>query len=302
MEKIKLIYIASNGRSGSTLLDLLLGAHPNIWTLGEFQVLPWEIITPRQFCGCGKRVVDCNFWGSILDEWHSIIHEGTIHNFRISHGKGKVLRFDEICHMLFGDTSKISYHIRKYGRENADIIRDVIRQASKQKNIKYVVDASKDPYRLRWLAQSKCFEIYAVHLIKDPRSFVFSMTKNKSFKLSKVIRMNIRYVIENAIISFMKKYLSPGRYVKINYEKMAADPQNTMIKLFDFFGIKTEGYHINNFRSLNHAISGNKMRFEQRGISLDERWRSALPLKHQLLTKLLCMISARRYGYFKSCP
>ena len=39
-KKIKLIYIASNGRSGSTLLDMLIGKHKSCFTLGEFQVLP----------------------------------------------------------------------------------------------------------------------------------------------------------------------------------------------------------------------------------------------------------------------
>ncbi len=58
-DKFKLIYIASNGRSGSTLLDLLLGTHSNIWILGEFQNLPWELIEPRQTCGCGTAVEHC---------------------------------------------------------------------------------------------------------------------------------------------------------------------------------------------------------------------------------------------------
>ena len=34
------IYILSNGRSGSTLLDLLLGAHPRLWTLARRTCCP----------------------------------------------------------------------------------------------------------------------------------------------------------------------------------------------------------------------------------------------------------------------
>ena len=199
--KIKLIYIVSNGRSGSTLLDLLLGAHTNIWTLGEFQILPWELIEPKQTCGCGTAVEHCSFWKDIVRQHWEDLTNGSIHRFREKRRAGKVLRFPELFGIIFRKC--LSQHgklIHEYGTENYGIISDVIRKARQEKDVQYVVDASKDPYRLFWLVQSGLFDIYAIHLARDPRALVYSKVKDDVGGSRKCLRLNVRYNIENLII------------------------------------------------------------------------------------------------------
>ena len=74
-KKIKLIYISSNGRSGSTLLDMLIGIHSKCFTLGEFQVLPIDYLYNTQPCGCNRRVDSCDFWADIIEQNKNIITE-----------------------------------------------------------------------------------------------------------------------------------------------------------------------------------------------------------------------------------
>ena len=40
---VNLIYIVSPGHSGSTLLDMLLGSLPGVFSLGECTYLPWQL-------------------------------------------------------------------------------------------------------------------------------------------------------------------------------------------------------------------------------------------------------------------
>ena len=54
-KKIQLLYILGKGHSGSTLLDLLMGTHPQIWTLGEAQKFPIDL-KKNNLCGCGKKI------------------------------------------------------------------------------------------------------------------------------------------------------------------------------------------------------------------------------------------------------
>ena len=64
--KINLIYVASIGHSGSTLLESMLGAHSQIATCGEIHILPHEIAERSVMpCSCGKSIVDCQFWSQI---------------------------------------------------------------------------------------------------------------------------------------------------------------------------------------------------------------------------------------------
>ena len=297
--RINLIYIVSNGRSGSTLLDLLLGAHPNMWTLGEFQVLPWELLTPIQTCGCGQSVTDCLFWQNILDRFDKTLKTGTIHRFRRTHGAGRVLRWSELARLFSGYCRPSTRTaIRAYGLENALIMREVLKIAKELKEVNFLVDASKDPYRLWWLLQSDLFSVHVIHLTKDPRAFVYSMTKYNLADYRKAFRMSLRYIVQNRIIELILRKTTSQRYVQIRYEDPASRPKETMHTIFTRFGISSKDYNPEDFRKAeNHAISGNKMRHDDRGIFLDEMWRRRLPASRQYLIKAITYLTARRYGY-----
>ena len=66
----KLVYIASLGHSGSTLLDLVLGSHSKYIGLGEIaQVLKDSkddfLKTRKVRCSCGEFMNDCEFWSPV---------------------------------------------------------------------------------------------------------------------------------------------------------------------------------------------------------------------------------------------
>jgi hypothetical protein len=299
--KVPLIFIASNGQSGSTLLDMLLGCHPHIWTLGEFQMLPWEIVSPRRPCGCGEPILECPFWHDIVHIHKDRILNSSIHLFRQSRNNqrnGKVFRLNEIVRMRRkSDTNSVKPNIMRYGKDNAGIMKMVLDKSSDFKEVQYLVDASKDPYRLFWLIMSGYFDIYAIHLLKDPRAFLFSTTRNSLNSLSKIIRMNTRYILENQIISKTLSHLPSNHRIVVQYERLASNPDETMENIFTQFDISKNDYTISSFRETNHAISGNKMRDNSTNIKLDEKWKSKLPFFSKIITSILCYFPAQKYGY-----
>lgn len=56
------IYIAGYGRSGSTLLDRLLGTHPDVVSGGELFRAPAIFADPEAKCTCGAGFRDCAVW------------------------------------------------------------------------------------------------------------------------------------------------------------------------------------------------------------------------------------------------
>ena len=66
--KKTLIYIASDVRSGSTLLDYLLSNNDNIISIGEFALLNDHLnrkgwgVSWDWCCSCGQHLEDCSFW------------------------------------------------------------------------------------------------------------------------------------------------------------------------------------------------------------------------------------------------
>ena len=72
-KKITVIYIISDRRSGSTLLENILSKSGEIVSVGELAMLKGHIDKqgPGVFwnwnCSCGKPVLECEFWAKVLE-------------------------------------------------------------------------------------------------------------------------------------------------------------------------------------------------------------------------------------------
>ena len=65
-EKTKVLYIAGSGRSGSTILDNILGQIEGFFPVGEF-VYVWNRLANDGICSCGSRFRACELWGPVLE-------------------------------------------------------------------------------------------------------------------------------------------------------------------------------------------------------------------------------------------
>ena len=287
-DKIPLIYILSNGRSGTTLLDLLLGAHPCIWTLGEAQILPWELRNPRVPCGCGNPIPESEFWSELLDDIPTSTTGYHIGYFRNEQQVGKVLRWELLPDIARGRvSSRWVDAVDEYGAKNAAYFRVVHEAAEARRGdkVQWLVDASKDPYRLFWLQQSGRFDIRVIHLIKDPRALVYSMARDwLPYGANKVIRFTLRWIIENALMARLTRTsFVPSHVRRLKYEKLASRPEEALADLGEWIGVDYPSKLVHDFREYeNFAISGNMMRWRETDdeIRLDERWKSDFPLPY----------------------
>lgn len=287
-DSIPLVYILSNGRSGTTLLDLLLGAHPNIWTLGEAHILPWELKNRRTPCGCGVPIEEDDFWAPLLPEIPLETTGYHVGYFRNRQQVGKVVRWEHLFDLVRGRvSSRWTEAVREYAKRNERYFR-VVREAAEDRmgqEVEWLVDNSKDPYRLFWLQQSGRFDIRVIHLVKDPRAFVYSMVRREMPGVTKrVIRFTGRWIIENAIMRRLMGVGFPEDATRtLAYEQLAAAPEETLKNLGAWLGLDYDPDLVHTFRDYeNHAVSGNMMRWRERddAIRLDQRWKRNFPLAY----------------------
>src|SRR5678815_2466696 len=66
-----LLFLASLGHSGSTLLELLLGAHPRVVGLGEAVGTLEEAELNLPECTCGAPATECPVWGPTITRQRS---------------------------------------------------------------------------------------------------------------------------------------------------------------------------------------------------------------------------------------
>ena len=312
--KINLIYIASIGRSGSTLLESMLGAHSHIQTMGELHIWPHEIesggIRP---CSCGQFVDDCTFWSEMRRRVDPVTQPTPgLHFFREKHNAGRTLRLSRL--KAFDPARQLNAKERKeieiYGQNNYAIFKNFLELMREQQNEEpdWIVDASKDPYRLLWLIQSGLFNIKVVHMVKNPNAFIYSVTKplileKKGFNLHKRLyytaRQSVAWIIQNMLFSkIAANVLDEKDYLLINYETLAIDPRETFRQVCEKIGCDYEENAVENFREGSvHTIAGNPMRYEKKGIVLDEKWKTLLPQSSKTLAGVLTGITKSRYGY-----
>lgn len=314
---IQLVYIASIGRSGSTLLESMLGAHSQLATMGEVHVWPHELrqggVRP---CGCGDDVPACSFWTAVKREVDPLAQIGPgLGFFREAHNHGHTLRLKRLPALGPAPTSSLRdrTQIRTYGENNAAIVEAFIKvtEAATGDRPSWIVDASKDPYRLAWLVRSGLFRIKVIHLVKDPRAFIYSVTKshirgeNRRSRSSAYVRLfdtarqGLAWTVQNALFARIGRHVCPAEdYLLIQYERLASDPYSTFELVCSHIGIPYEADAVNFFRAGSvHTIAGNPMRYERRGIELDQEWKTNLPESSRRVAAAMTRWTEKRYGY-----
>ncbi|MCP4991174.1 MAG: sulfotransferase [Colwellia sp.] len=299
-KKLKIIYIASNGRSGSTLLEMMLAAHTSIETLGEIQRIfidhdnfrqEQHDIVAAQSCGCGCALKNCEFWADIIVDLKKTTDYNQVGLFRSKpYLQGKALRIgilNNLRKIKQNKTNPYKGNISKYNEANNSLYSKSYNRFKVLKNNSsfYMVDASKDPYRLAWLLQSQKYDIHVLHIIKECPSYVYSMIKHEESLVTRNVlffKKVLRWVVENIIITWVcDNFLEQNRYCSIRYENLASNPTKTMNEICRRLDIIPESDMVKNFRKKQHGISGNQMRMEDKSIMLDRKWETQLarPLK-----------------------
>lgn len=291
-----LVYVLSTGRSGSTLLDLVLGTHPALTTVGELQLLPFDLLDPTARCGCGEPFAACPFWAPLRTEPAVTRALGPLRAVRESRDAGRLLRPRLLGALLTGRApARLRAESRAYGDMNRGLLQAVARRAGGSTP----VDASKDPYRLWLLARSGRVDLHVLHLVRDPRAVACSFLGPGPASPDRVARVALRWTVQQILANRLaRKVVAPGRTTVIRYEDLASAPDPTMAAIGVRLGVDPDGFDPAHVREhVNHAIAGNPMRGRSTAIALDERWRTELdPATARLVWRLTAPV-ARRLGY-----
>ena len=271
MEKIRLIYILGSGYSGSTILDLLLGSHSEIESLGEF--LHYEdVVKNNGICTCWKKINDCPYWQEVRK-----IYDGLISKSGVDFRDNQILK----DYFMF---KAILIHTGK----------------------KIIVDSSKRLDRFKLLFDSGLFDIKLIYLIRECQGFMYSGKKRNYtgilktnlnengtvnsyvFRRKKIydgpLKTGILWFFENwEMINFLNK-INPENRITVRYNDLALNPEKELLRICKIAGIDFEENMLNYSAYIHHNIGGNptRMRKKDASIKYDDRWKTGLS-KYELL-------------------
>lgn len=227
----RLVYIGGYGRSGSTLLDIVLGDHPDLVSVGALHNLPaWrEDDLP---CACGKPFSLCPFWSAVREKAGSIVV--TDQDQRAIEGRSVLVR------RLWGHRD-IQLDER-YTRSQRELW-SALRQVS---GAEAVVDSSKSAGETlgRPLALGRMvgLDVTVVHLARHPLGVLRSISSGAGGSHRPWRRRNPLYLVTKTAFQWSFTNISclllyrGKNVVRLTLEEFLADPVEALGRVGEAIG------------------------------------------------------------------
>lgn len=299
---VNFVYMLAHSFSGSTLLSFLLGAHPEIATIGEMFIV--EGIDPETYvCSCGRRILDCPFFTRVSREMASrgmpfdvrrpdlafrSTGEGLARRVIAAEPRGPALEIarETALRLLPGARRALAGTLERN--------RAVVEVVTGLQGGRAFVDSSKRPGRLLHLRRIPSFDVRVIHLVRDPHAVACSSMKNLGRTAAEGARS---WTAMAGLAERVRRRFPDERWLTLRYEDLCRDPDAALDRVFRFTGVQT-GFRVPDFRAFEHHIIGNRMRLSGTSeIRLDERWKATLTPDQVREVDEIAGDAAGRYGY-----
>jgi hypothetical protein len=300
---ISIVYIMGSGRSGSTLLDRLLGMHEGLVSLGELQNAVYHGWMQGAYCSCGAPSRDCPFWGTFFKRWIERFGD------RLDEWLKLQWRFELPAYKLLirakpdeADADWQTY--RRYATAAFEILTELAGD-------RILVDSSKTPSRALRLADLG-MDLRLVHLVRDGRGVAWSIKKSFDKNLEggiertimprSALRTALFWVVRNRHCETVMRQLKDHRSLRLRYEDLVADPARRLDEIqerLDLPHVPGETLLAQTRpRSEIHLIAGNRMRMQDKiKIKPDLEWQERLTGTDRAIFALVAGQMLRRYDY-----
>ena len=291
-----LVFILSDMRSGSTLLDQLLGAHPEVLSVGELHWLTAYATQDRGLydpdhdllCTCGLPVTQCPFWSQVAERLGRPLESLQLQPAfeplarRVRDRFPSLFKIRAFRDLLFG---------RREVRDNlalADCLLDI-------SGCRSLVDSSKSEFRFRAVYDARPSRARAIILTRDYRAVVHSKMKRGHSMESAAIgwRNKMRR------IAALTDDLPANRVYRLTYERLCEDPVPELGRLCRFLDLGFSATMLQRPSEGVHHIGGSPSKFDpSRGqIKLDSAYLSAFTTPQLARLARLVGDVARTWGY-----
>ncbi|MCP4609804.1 MAG: sulfotransferase [Planctomycetes bacterium] len=301
----KLAFIMAASHSGSTLLTMLLGSHPQATTIGDTAGTIYRK-DPDYRCSCGRKAKECSFWLHIIGQMTRLGFNldatdfGTRFEYpesrfinRVLHTEHRGPILETIRDGLLRLNSGWCRQFRTIAARNVALFETVTRVTDSQ----ILVDSSKLPHRLKFLLRIPEIEVKVIHLVRDGRGVVHTYIQNNGWPVEKsAIEWQRGILAAEKLLA----RLNQSMWRQLRYEDLCSNPKGELEKLCVFLDLDPSQVTID-FRSAGLHIFGNKMRLSsEQAIHLDSKWQTELTDSQISTIEHLAGKQLKKYGYMQT--
>ncbi|HEV8564947.1 MAG TPA: sulfotransferase [Actinomycetota bacterium] len=309
---VTVLYLGGLGRSGSTLLDRLLGGVPGFCPVGELVFLWQRGLIDGERCGCGEPLGECAFWSRVGKEafggWDSVDAR------EMEAVRRRVDRNRFIPWMLVPGTSPRAW--RESLTRYADALGKLYRGVATASGASVIVDSSKHASTAILLRRVPGVDLRLAHLVRDPRGVAHSWARvverpdavEGASKMARLgpSRVAARWFATNLMFEALRASGRGRPSMRLRYEDVVDDPGRQLSRLLTIAGRADAGLgNLNGHHAdltAHHTVSGNPLRFHSGPIEIraDDRWRHAMSPSDRWTVTALTAPLWPVYGYGRS--
>lgn len=306
--KIKVLYIAGAGRSGTTILGNTLGQIDGFFSAGELCYLWDRGPVSNGLCSCGAKFAECEVWATVLGEVFGDASRLDAHEMSRIQRTSTRPRHLPLMSVRRGKRLLMSRWEGMY-RDNLEKLYRAIQRSTGDK---VIVDCSKLPLYGYILETMPMIDLYVVHLVRDPRAVAYSWLRKKSTRpiVGGLAHMPQRHPVESslewdicnvAVEAFWKRF--PNRYMVLRYEDFIEEPRESVRRILDLVQEDVTPLPFISQRGIefgvNHNIGGNPNRFKTGTVELrpDREWITKIRSRDRRMVTSLSIPLLNRYGY-----
>jgi hypothetical protein len=307
MSRVTVVYLGGFGRSGSTLVERLLGAADGWVNVGELVDLARSVGPADELCGCGVRFSRCPLWTQVGDiafkGWTDDVLE------RLSALQRAAARQRHLPGLLDSRRTPSAALVdlrAAYTR--------IYRAVAEVTGSRVVVDASKGPALGQALAGAPGIDLRMLNVVRDPRAVAWSWSRHvdrphataggEEMWRIPAHRSAAQWSALQVEMAAIQR-IGGTRSERLLYEDFVADPVGSLVDAAARLGVPlsaTDLPALDDGRVVlgpSHGLSGNPGRFRSGAIELrrDDGWTREMPTSDRAVVTALTLPLMRAYGY-----
>jgi hypothetical protein len=294
------------GRSGSTVLDTVLGNHPQAVSVGELNHAPRAFSSTNEYCACGRLARDCPFWNRVDEEWRRLsgfsLASPDFQRLQARFERTRRLGFLVLQAFVAGKA------FRRYALGLTTLYVALKNVSGKS----VVVDSSKSPSRALALSRMEAVDLRLIHLVRDGRGVIWSLLKpyspdpergvQRALRPKPVWRTALVWNLVNRLTAMVARRLPADKTSRLRYEDFVETPRKALSAIGAIAGLdyseQASALEEGREFAVDHTIAGNRVRMG--GVvrlQANHAWRDRLGGGQRRLFWLLAGGLAKRLGY-----
>lgn len=307
MVRTTVVYLGGFGRSGSTLVERMLGAVPGWVNVGELVDLARSVARTDELCGCGSPFSRCPLWTEVGERafggWSAEVLD------RLTRLQRDAARQRHLPALL-GPQRRPSPALGDLRSAYTRIYRAVADVSGAE----VVVDASKGPALGQALAGASDLDVRILNVVRDPRAVAWSWNRqverpHATSGADQMWRIPARrsgaqwsaLQLEMTAISRIGK----APTARLRYEDFVADPVAALTTATAALGVPLTAAELPTVSDgsvalgPSHGLSGNPARFRSGDVAIrrDDRWVTEIPAADRAVVTALTLPLLLAYGY-----